>query len=269
MKKLLIALACCVLCWMLISMISQKRAEELKNLRMADQPIRTNLLPSEDAGSIGCRSLPERARTVGIELDAATYEEFGDRWFMREEYRRAIDCYEESIRISPARWTAYGSRGRAWFELLIIERAVADFTEAMRLLSENNVVDRFWMSTFHHYRGMAWGFSQYRHRAMDDFNDAIRIDAENFNAFVSRGTHRLASGQHAEAIADFTAALRLNPRLAVAYRNRGVAYEEIGDLALALIDLRSALRIFPNDEDAQRAITRVEARIDVRHNQSR
>ena len=62
MRKLLTTLASGVLCWMPISMIPQKRAEELKILCTADQPIRTNLLPSEDAGSIGCRSLPERAR---------------------------------------------------------------------------------------------------------------------------------------------------------------------------------------------------------------
>lgn len=224
---------------------------------------------SGNLGILDCLVLREVSVQSTSSISAEDFEQIGDQWFMRGEYRRAIDCYDEAIRMSPGKWTAYGSRGYAWFELIIVERAVADLTEAMRLLSENNVVDAFWMSDFHHRRGMAWGLSQYRHRAMDDFNDAIRIDPGNFGALVSRGTHRLASGQHVQAIADFTEALRLNPRFAVAYRNRGIAHEETGDLALALIDLRSALRFAPNDADAQRAIARVEARIDALHNPRR
>ena len=42
MRKLLIAFTSCVLCWMPIPAISQERAEDLKNLCTADQPIRTN-----------------------------------------------------------------------------------------------------------------------------------------------------------------------------------------------------------------------------------
>jgi tetratricopeptide (TPR) repeat protein len=224
---------------------------------------------SSNLGILDCLVLREMRVQSNSFTGAEDFERIGDQWFARGEYRRAIDCYDDSIRISPGKWTAYGSRGRAWFEIIVVERAVADLTEAIRLLSENSVVDPFQMSIFYHYRGMAWGFSQYLHRAMDDFNEAIRIDPGNFGALVSRGTHRLVAGQRVQAIADFTEALRLNPRLAVAYRNRGIAHEEIGDLALALIDLRSALRLVPNDADAQRAIARVEARIDALHNPRR
>ncbi len=74
------------------------------------------------------------------------------------------------------------------------------------------------------------------------------LDAD---AYASRGTQHLTSGDYDRAIADFDRALELDPR-PESYYNRGVAYYSKNDVDKAIADWNNAINLNPRDGRAYR-----------------
>ena len=68
----------------------------------------------------------------------------------------------------------------------------------------------------------------------------------NASAYANRGSAYVSKGEYDLAIADFSVAIRHDPKLATAYWGRGAAYEEKGELVKAIADLTEAVRLDPN-----------------------
>jgi lipoprotein NlpI len=104
-------------------------------------------------------------------------------------------------------------RASAWGNKKDYDRAIADYTEAIRLNPQ-------YASAFY-YRGNAWRYKDNFERAIADYNEAIRLNPQDVLAFRTRGSAWRSKGDYNRAIADFTDAIRLDPRDAVAFRSRG------------------------------------------------
>ena len=57
----------------------------------------------------------------------------GIAWCAKQEYDKAIADYTEAIRLDPKDATAYDDRGNAWYAKNEYDKAIADYTEAIRL----------------------------------------------------------------------------------------------------------------------------------------
>jgi tetratricopeptide (TPR) repeat protein len=104
---------------------------------------------------------------------------------------------------------AFNNRGVARTGVAEYDRAIADFTEAIRL--------NFGDAAAYNNRGVA--------RARKGEHDLL------LNCGAVSGWHRLVrtvedevQGEYDRAIADYTEAIRLNPGDAAAYNNRGIAW---------------------------------------------
>jgi len=134
---------------------------------------------------------------------------------------------------------ACNNRGLAYRDKGELDRAVADFNEAIRLDPE--------FALAYNNRGLAYRDKGELDRAIADHTEAIRLDPRFAVAFNSRGFTYDRKGERDRAIADYTEAIRLDPRFAVAFRNRGRAYLYAGALPKALADFSQSSELDPKN----------------------
>jgi tetratricopeptide (TPR) repeat protein len=101
------------------------------------------------------------------------------------------------------RAAAYYNRGIAWKDKGDLDRAIADFTEAIRLNPKDAVA--------YHNRGGAWGIKGDPDRAIADCSEAIRLDPKDALAYKNRGIAREMKHSLKLALADFKMHSRLAP----------------------------------------------------------
>ncbi len=140
-----------------------------------------------------------------VRLDPQSSEAYlhrGLTYFDRGESDQAMADFDKSIGLSPNA-PAYTSRGRLFFHIKDLEKATADYQEALRLDSGYADV----------YVGLA---ELALHRgdydlAFEQLNRAIRLDLYNYQAYYRRAQASLDSDRPAQALADFRTALTLVP----------------------------------------------------------
>jgi hypothetical protein len=139
----------------------------------------------------------------------------------------------------------------AWWYKKQYDRAIADYTEAIRL------DPKFHYAYYH--RGVAWSDKKQYDRAIADYTDAIKLDPKYANAYAHRGDAWLDKNDYESAIADFTDAIMLDPNNLTAHNNRGYAWERKGNKQRAIEDYRRTLAIDPSNEYARKALARLGA----------
>ncbi|MBN2021958.1 MAG: trypsin-like peptidase domain-containing protein, partial [Pirellulales bacterium] len=115
------------------------------------------------------------------------------------------------------------------------DRAIADYTEAIRLDPKNALA--------YFFRGFAYRHKHEYDSAIADFTEAIRLDPKDADAYVWRGFAYLRKYEYDRAIADFTEAIRLKPEYALAYSGRGDAYRLKHEYDSAIADFTEAIRL--------------------------
>ena len=91
--------------------------------------------------------------------------------------------------------SAYTNRGLAWGDKGDLDRAIADYNEAIRL--DPKYADAYYN------RGLAWRAKGDLDRAIADYNEAIRLDPKYADAYNNRGNAWRAKGDLDRAIADY------------------------------------------------------------------
>jgi len=121
-------------------------------------------------------------------------------------------------------WAFY-NRGIAYAKKGDLDRAIADFDQALRLDPD---------STFAlNNRGAAYARKGQYSEAIADFNEAIRLDSQSATAYNNRGTAYAKLGEYDRALEDFEQAVRLDPKDMSAQNNRRLARQLKGSVAAA------------------------------------
>ena len=89
------------------------------------------------------------------------------------------------------------------------------------------------------------------HEAIDSFDRAIFLDADNLEAWNSKGNVLYKLEQWEGAIACWNEGLRLQPNYYQGWYNRGSALSKLGKIEEAAISYRKALEIEPGFRLAQ------------------
>ena len=102
--------------------------------------------------------------------------------------------------MDPRLATAYSDRGVAYRKKGEYDKAIADYSEAMRL----------WPNWRGYYlnRGLAYAAAGRSREAIADFDVAIFLKPDFVEAFVARGDAYLQAGENGKALADYRHALR-------------------------------------------------------------
>ena len=167
---------------------------------------------------------------------SAAYNNRGDAYYKKGDYDRAIPDFSEAIRLSPS-FGYYRERGIAYIGKGDYDQAIQDFSEAIRL----NPNDAF----SYVYRGEAYDHKRDYDSAIQDFNEAIRQSSKNSRAYGSRGQAYREKDDYDRAIDDYSEAIRLNPKDLGAYFGRGLAYHRKGDYERAIQDFNEVIHVNP------------------------
>jgi spermidine synthase/Tfp pilus assembly protein PilF len=98
------------------------------------------------------------------------------------QYQRAIEDFNEAIRLKPDYADAYFNRGVVYYSIGQYQRAIEDYNEAIRIKPDD--------TDDYNSRGAAYANLEQYQRAIDDFNKAIRLKPDYVDAYANRcGTY--------------------------------------------------------------------------------
>ena len=109
-------------------------------------------------------------RSVQVVGDAEMYLRLGDAAYESGEHQRAIEHYDEAIRLNPQDAMAFNNRGMAYGRLGQSKRAIQDFNEAIRLNPQ--------YAYFYYLRGLVYGELGKAKEAERDFTKAKELGYE-------------------------------------------------------------------------------------------
>ncbi|MBM3650745.1 MAG: tetratricopeptide repeat protein [Alphaproteobacteria bacterium] len=151
-----------------------------------------------DAETIaGCTAVIQWMRESKRDAAAAFYNR-AIAYRNQGQLDRALDDYDEALKLRPAFAEAWNDRGIAHRSKGNSQRAIADFSEAGRLSPD------FAAAWFN--RGSTWfGLGQFD-RAIADFDRTLALEPGDAEALLARGQARRAAGDIAGGDADIAAA---------------------------------------------------------------
>ncbi len=131
---------------------------------------------------------------------------------------------------------AYVTRGNAYARQGDWDRAIADFTDAIRRNSRS-------LAALYN-RGNAHIVQEIFDQALVDFSRAISLQPDHAPSYAGRGNAYLGKGQTAQAIAEYDKALELDPNNAQAAANRALAYTKDGDIGGVFRNFGAVIKVF-------------------------
>lgn len=200
---------------------------------------------SADAGTSldlridGCTSLIQSGALPQDSL-AVAFQNRGTAYLGKGDADRAIEDYEQALRLDPNYANAFNSRGVAYQAKGENERAIDDYNQAILLDPDNaNALNgRCWLRA-------ALGQLQ---AALADCDESLRLRPNSSNTLDSRAFVYIRLGRWDDAITDSDAALKANPANAYALFERGFARLRKGDSAGGDADVAASRAIDPNAE---------------------
>ena len=198
-----------------------------------------------DARIVACTALiQEGPPTTGDR--SIIFVNRGTAYYEKGDYDRAIQDYNEAIRLNPKETLSHVARGDAYKKKGDFDRAIQDFDEAIRL---NANYERAYYD-----RGGAYIDKDDYDRAIQDFDEAIHLNSNDTNAYNDRGVACAKKGDYDRAIRDYNQAIRLNSNYTLAYGNRGDAYFAQSNLTAAIADYEHAISDAPSSTTAVYAV---------------
>ena len=132
----------------------------------------------------------------------------------------------------------YLKQGEIWFNKRNYNRAIADYTRALKIDSRS--VDAYLA------RGLAWeGIGNYA-MSIPDYTKAIELNPHlTIEAYYKLGLGYYNTGQYGRAIAAYTRGMKINPRYHKLYYGRALAWEKLSNHDKALADARKTFCLYP------------------------
>ena len=119
----------------------------------------------------GCTALIQSGRWSGNDL-ALIFNNRGNAYSDKNDYDRAIADFSQAIRLDPKYAFPYDGRGKAYYGKNDLNRAFADFSQAIRL-------DPKYASPYNDRANVYYDNKDYD-RAIADYDLAIRLESRNW-----------------------------------------------------------------------------------------
>ena len=192
-----------------------------------------NFIDNKFAVASDCRTAESLSRPPQTAID---YVARGKAFVEKHDTNRAISDFSEAIRLDANLATAFYRRGGILHDQGDTKGALSDMLDAFRLDSQYGGSDYFADGT--------------NDRKIADLiaiaNETIADDASFGGAYTLRSALLFQRGDYDSAIRDATEAIRLNSRDSSALNNRAIARLKKGDIDGAIEDLDEAILLIPN-----------------------
>lgn len=156
----------------------------------------------------------------------------------------ALVCYDKAIELGSQCAEAFFGRGHIYYDRKLYEKAVEDFSAAIRIDPKHQGAYR--------NRGSSYGQIGMADNAFADYENSLKPNPNDGLTYSCRGWAHYRAERFSEAVDDFTKAMSLDERLvAGCLSGRADAYEKNGKEDLAKQDrkLLSELGVSDNSRD--------------------
>src|SRR5262249_11727623 len=174
----------------------------------------------------------------------------GNTYIDKKNYSQAVAEFNAALKIEPSSARAFADRARAYNANGDLDQALEDITQSLKLEPRSAPA----LNT----RALVLQAKREYDSALADFTEAIRIDPAYAPALTNRGRTYNAKKEYDRALKDLNDSIRLNPDSPFGYWNRAISYENKRELDRALADWRTTARIEPTNQNAVKAIRRLE-----------
>jgi tetratricopeptide (TPR) repeat protein len=182
----------------------------------------------------GCTEVIRSGQYSGKDLVGA-YNNRGVAYKNLGEYRRAIQDYDQALRLDPGYAVVYSNRGVAYGDLGEYRRAIQDHDQALRLDPDDAIA--------YTNRGEAYrNLGEYR-RAIADHDQALRLDPGSAIAYNNRAWALYLVGRNAEALGDVDRSLSLRPGDPAIIDTRAHVLAALGRRNEALNEFERVMRV--------------------------
>lgn len=131
---------------------------------------------------------------------------------------------------------AYLTRGNVYARQGELERAIDDFTKAIRRNSRS-------LAAYYNRANAHFARENYD-QAIIDFSQAISLQPDHVLSYNGRGSAYLAKGETERAIAEYDKALEIDPNNNQAAQNRALAYTKDGDIGGVFRNFGAVVKVF-------------------------
>jgi lipoprotein NlpI len=169
---------------------------------------------------------------------AVAFNNRGHAYDRKGDNDRAIQDFDQAIRLRPDYALAFFNRGVAYGDKKEYDQAIRDYDQAIRLKPD-------FAEAFGN-RGRDYNIKGDHDRAIQDLNQALRLKPDFVDGYTGRAFAYAHKKDYDRAMQDFNQALRLNSGEAEAYVGRAGVYEERKDYIRAIQDYDQALRLKPD-----------------------
>jgi tetratricopeptide (TPR) repeat protein len=165
------------------------------------------------------------------------------------DFSRALDHFNEAIKLNGKIASYYVGRARAFQERGNLNAALSDLDKAVKLDSKSPDVLMA--------RGRARALKGDFNGAINDFSQVIKID-DIAVAYLERGKAESEKENFKAALKDLTQAINLDPELAAAFGYRGLARLHLKDVNGAHEDYLAAVELEPAQMQATELLIKIE-----------
>lgn len=197
----------------------------------------------------------------------------GNDFYLQGNYARALECYDNALRLNPQSAEAYNNRGLTYYHLNRFAEAVSDFDKAIAInpafaqaynnrgivryaqgqpataISDYTTAIQFNPNFAYalNNRGNAYAMTGQYQNALNDLQTAVSLAKNDAEIHNNLGSVYFSTKRYNDAVAEYTRAIQLNPNYSEAYYNRGAAYYAQGKYVDALPDAKRAADLNPAD----------------------
>jgi tetratricopeptide (TPR) repeat protein len=222
--------------------IHKDSSQEKKLIELAKK-VNGNYFNAEDASTPDALASSLRQAYVGLNIknnfDAAmVWVNKGNALFNQDKFEKAIEAYDEAIKLDPENAPAWLAKGLALGELERYYEAIEAYDEVLKLDPENAPA---WNN-----KGVIFGEQDKDNEAIEAYDKAIKLDPNDALYWTNLGQVLNRQGKYTKAIEAFNKAIRLDPEDANAWSGKGYALSELGRYDDSIDAYDEAIRLDPN-----------------------
>jgi tetratricopeptide (TPR) repeat protein len=169
---------------------------------------------------------------------AAAFHNRGLAYYHKKDYDRAIEDYDQAIRLNPNNSDSFYRRGLTYFEKNDYDRAIQDLDQTLKLNPDSVAALQ--------KRGWAYENKNDYDQAIRDYDRAIGLQSTYGPAFIRRAKAYEAKRQYEQALADYEAATQADPRLA-SERAKGFVFFYLGRMTQSAEMFEKHMKSDPDD----------------------
>jgi protein O-mannosyl-transferase len=166
----------------------------------------------------------------------------GYTYYVLNDYKKAIENFDQYLKLNNNYINAYVYRGLSYFGLKQYNKAIEDISKALQM-------DPRAASSFY-TRGLSYYYLGKYQEALKDYDEAIKLDPKYADAYSNRGLTYFQFKDYNKAISDYDMAIQYHPQVANAYYNRALAYDQLKTYDNAIKDYTTTIQFMPEFPDA-------------------